>query len=351
MRKVIFSSLFCVVLCVQAGCSVCPVGMVVVNGKRLEGRADIPLLGSYEQSQPGQNIAVANRDTVNSSQYRVKYHPSYSKNRWMVVEGRLGNGRRYPVVLDTGASPALFVNDLHILENKLAICPFETGISESAGWGMCKLDELAIGQVKLLGQPCYYREQHMELQFFGIPVAKDKAIIAGMGVLGEFKHITFDSVREEVEFSLDGTFEPAEPKLWAQYEFTIEQDFSGNAYLFVKIPVGGVATELQLDTGSGRGLAIAESLWGKLCERAGDVKLRRGWELYPYIGRLACRRGVIVELEVGNRTIKNAQISVFPDDSELVDGCQGLLGMQYFNDTVMVLDFGRNLMWVKTAAS
>jgi hypothetical protein len=30
-----------------------------------------------------------------------------------------------------------------------------------------------------------------------------------------------------------------------------------------------------------------------------------------------------------------------------VKGCQGLLGMQYFQDTVMVLDFESKLMWIK----
>ena len=78
-----------------------------------------------------------------------------------------------------------------------------------------------------------------------------------------------------------------------------------------------------------------------------DVKLKSGIEIYPYIGRLRCRRGVIAELKVGERSVVNAEASVFPDESPLVEDCGGLLGMQYFGDTVMVLDFERELMWIK----
>jgi len=111
----------------------------------------------------------------------------------MVVEGELDNGRRYPVVLDTGASAGLFVTDIHIMENKLAICPVAANGDDSPGW--------------------------------------------------------------------------------------------------------------------------------------------RKHDILPI-------------LQVGDRTVKNAMISVLPDDSPLLDRCPGLIGMQFFRDTIVVLDFQRNLMWV-----
>ena len=52
-------------------------------------------------------------------------------------------------------------------------------------------------------------------------------------------------------------------------------------------------------------------------------------------------------LQVGDRVIREAQVSVFPNDSPLLDRCPGLIGMQFFRDTIVVLDFQRNLMWVK----
>jgi hypothetical protein len=329
--------------------------MVVVNSKGFEGRADIPLFRPNDQGYSIEDIDNGSwidggriaEDQREANRYFVKYHPSYSLNRWMVVEGTLGNGKKYPVVLDTGASPALFVNDIHILENKLAIYPLNSNDDDSTGWGICHLPKLRIGKVTFTNWPCFYREQHTEVRVFGLPVTRGKAIIAGLPALRRFKYVAFDSINKEVEFSFKNVFEPDQENLWAQYSFVIEEDLSGNTFLFVKIPIAGKETELQLDTGSGRGLAISQELWEGILERIQNVKLRKGRDLYPYIGRLTCKRGVIPRLEVGNRTVSNAKISIFPNDSSLIEQCGGLLGMQYFRDTVMVLDFERNLMWVK----
>ncbi len=348
-----FQIIVIIVLSLLAGCSIHPIQAVVVSAKSLQGTSYIPLIklndGQYENIDNGNwnyggQIA---EDLRQGSPFRVKYHPSYYQNYWMVVEGKLGNGRKYPLILDTGASPALFVNDIHILENKLAIYPLSANNDDSTGWGICHLPKLHIGEVTLLNWPCFYREQHLEIQLFGLPIARDKAIIAGLPALLRFKYIAFDSANKEVELSLAKTFEPGNPKMWARYAFVIEEDLGGNAFLFVKIPIAGEQTELQLDTGSGRGLAITEELWERMSRNIHNVKLSEGRDLYPYIGWLVCKRGVISRLEVGDNTVKDAKISIFPNDNLLLDQCQGLLGMQYFRDTVMVLDFERNLMWVK----
>ncbi len=342
--------------------------MVVVNSKKLEGMAGIRLIhpndpssGSYwAKDIYNGNWNRSNQieaDTEQRDPSRIKYHSSYSVNRWMAVEGKLGNGRKYPVVLDTGASIALFVNDIHIMENKLAIYPLKSHNDDSVGWGMCYLPELHLGlargggQVTLANWPCFYREQHTEVQLLGLPLAKGKAIIAGLAALRRFNYISFDSIKKEVEFSLERVFKADRLDSWMQYSFVIEEDLGGNIFLFVKIPIAGEETELQLDTGSGRGLAITEELWERMSKKIRHVKLKKGRDLYPYIGWLVCKRGVVPELEVGNRTIRNAKISVFPNDSPIVDQCSGLLGMQYFQDTIMVLDFERNLMWVKNPPS
>lgn len=357
MRRIISSSLLSLSLFLHAGCE-----MVVVKGKRLEGMAGIRLMHQDEPingSYWAKNIHSGNWDYTNQmdgdteqrAPCRIKYHSSYSLNRWMAVEGKLGNGRKYPVVLDTGASIALFVNDIHIMENKLAIYPLKSQNSDSVGWGMCYLPELHLGEVTLANWPCYYREQHTEVQLLGLPLAKGKAIIAGLAALRRFKYISFDSIRKEVEFSLERMFKPDQLDSWAQYSFEIEEDLGGNVFLFVKIPIAGEETELQLDTGSGRGLAITEELWERMSKKIRHIKLTKGRDLYPYIGWLVCKRGVIPKLEVGNGIVKNAKMSVFPNDSPIVDQCSGLLGMQYFQDTIMVLDFERNLMWVKKPPS
>ncbi len=347
------TSIIFTVLCLLTGCSIHPVGTAMVGEESSRRGADAPLIGlnhdGYDDIDNGNwNDGGQITDNVKPGiPCRGKYHPSYSLNHWMVVEGKLDNGKRYPVVLDTGASVALFVNDTHIIENKLAIYPPATDGGNLTDFGVCHLPKLYIGEITLADWPCFYRRQHAEFKLFGLPAAKDKVIIAGLPALRRFKYITFDSIREEVELSLQKVFEPGGSDSWTQYPFVIEEGLGGNAFLFVKIPIAGEETELQLDTGSGRGLAISEELWERISKEIPQAKLKKGEDLYPYIGRLACRRGVVPKLEVGGRMVKDAMISVFPNDSPLLDQGRGLLGMQYFRDTVMVLDFERNLMWVK----
>jgi hypothetical protein len=352
MRRTMLSVLLSFFL-IQTGCQT-----VIVNGNRLEGMAGVRSIRPDDPANRtywAKSIFSGNPD--GSSQIngnigqqglvRIKYHPSYSLNRWMAVEGSLADGRKYPVILDTGATVALFVNDIHIMENKLTIYPLNRNSDDLIGWGMCHVPQLHVGQLTLINWPCHYREQHTEFQLFGIPFEKGKAVIAGLAALRRFKYVAFDSIEKEVELSLNEVFKPEQPDLWTQYSFSIEEDLGGNVLLFVKIPIAGKEIELQLDTGSGRGLAITQELWEQIRKEIQHVRLRKGRDLYPYIGLLSCTRCVVGELEVGNRTVRNAKISVFPNDSPIVEQCSGMLGMQYFEDTVMVLDFEKELMWVK----
>lgn len=360
VRKVIFSSLVGLFLCLQAGCSFYPLRYTVVNTKNLEDRTDVCLMepndGPYlirvTQSNSGRKDFQWTIDGWIEQQKpcRVKYHKLYAANHFMVVEGSVGNGKKmYPILLDTGASQPIFVKDVHVLDNKLPIYPIGTNDIDSEGYrlGLCHLPKLRIGEVTLANLACLYLERHVELELFGLPIAGDESIIVGLPALREFKYVAFDSVNREVEFSHSKVFKPTEPQLWGRYPFSIEEDLYGNALLFVEIPIAGEKMELQLDTGSGNGLAIREELWESMREKIPNVKLKDGRELYPYIGQLPCKRGIIGELKMGDKMVRGAKISVFPDDSPLLIQCHGLLGMQFFQDTVMVLDFEGGLMWIK----
>jgi hypothetical protein len=349
MRRIILSSFFALFFFLQTGCQT-----VIVSGKRLEGMAGVNIIRPESPNYWAKDVFSDNTNGSGVDGYRgqqgpfrIKYHPSYNVNRWMVVEGSLGKEKKYPVILDTGASVGLFVNDIHIIENKLAIYPQSRSSDDSIGRGICQVPELHIGQLTLVNWPCHYREQHTELQLFGIPFNKGKAIIAGLAALRRFKYIAFDSINKEVELSANEVFNPRQSDLWTQYPFSIGEDLGGNVFLIVKIPIAGKEVELQLDTGSGRGLAISQSLWEQIHTGIKHTRLKKGKDLYPYIGLLSCHKGIIPELEVGSRTVINAGISVFPDDSPIVDQCSGMLGMRYFEDTEIVLDFERDLMWLK----
>ena len=354
MHRIYKEVILAALACLFAGCGSGPMYTALVSGNSLQSASDIPRIesgsGLHAQAYERNLIyrAHALEDAQQPAQFRVKYHPSCSANGWMAVKGVLHNGTEYPVVLDTGASQHFFVNDIHIRQNKLAIQPFATSRVNPVGWGRCHLPQITLGDITWLNWPCLYREQHTQIRLFGLPVAEDKAVIAGLKLLMEFKYIAFDSINKEMEFSLEKSFEPTEPKLWAKYPFIIEEDFSGNAFLFVEFPIGGRPTHLQLDTGSGRGLAVGQSLWADIRDRIGNIRLTRGTDLYPYIGQLPCERGTVSKLRLGDRTVQNAQISVLPGDSPVLDlENRGLIGMQYFADTILVIDFDRKFKWVK----
>ena len=284
---------------------------------------------------------------------RIKYHKLNSLHRNIVIEGILGiNADKYPVILDTGSSQPVVLNAALVRKNNLPI--YNENINADYNGkqlGTCELLKLDIGDVTLEKWPCIYFESGKRSNIFGMPIASSSYvrdnIILGLPLLREFKYIIFDNINRETELSYHKSFEPLEPEKWKQFPIFIEEDFHGNAFLFVRMNVAGYETELQLDTGSGRGMAIGERLWDNMSHNVKNVKLKKGKDNYPYIGNLSCTKGKIYELEFGDRTIYNAQISIFENDCPLLDGCEGLVGMQYFSDTVFVLDFENDIIWIK----
>ncbi len=260
------------------------------------------------------------------------------------------SAKKYPVILDTGASQSIIVEQAHVSTHNLPIYSKDNDTINSNGksFGLCYLPELNIGEATLSNLPGLYVKRKVSFNPLELLIPRDKTVIVGLQALMKFKYILFDNPQKEVEFSNNRLFEPKEPDLWVQYSFEIEEDLGGNAFLFVTVPIAGEEITLQLDTGNGRGLAIKEDLWEKMPNKIKNIRLAKGRDLYPYIGNLVCKRGIIPQVEVGDVTVHNAKVSVFPDDSPLLEDCQGLLGMQCFQGTTMVLDFERNLMWVKS---
>lgn len=364
MRVFVFGSLISVLLCLQSGCSVGPVVHTSSDNTKIEKSADIRLMHSDDVTDLTVDslkdivslgfILKADNQMDQAEVHRVKYHKQYYKNHYVVIEGKIGTREnQYPVVLDTGASQPFFLNISHVLDNKLPVYTMENTLSDLNGYklGLCYLPLLQIGGITFTNRPCLYLEPSSAVDLVSVQIVSDTSnsdtVIVGLPVLRQFNYVMFDNVDNEVEFSYNKEFEANESDLWEKYPLTTEEDFHGNVFLFVRISIAGREIELQFDSGSGRGLAIGENLWEKVDGQVQDLNLEEGRDFYPYIGRLACRRGVVPNLQVGDRTIKNAEVSVFPNDSPLLTECEGLLGMQYFQNTIVVLDFKRSLMWVR----
>jgi hypothetical protein len=303
---------------------------------------------SYDIQKRIKGKIIANQSCI------IKYHKMSSTSGNIVVEGKLGiSNESYPVVLDTGASQPIIVNNSFVKQNRLPVYNIGSHSSDinSNKLGLCKLPELNIGGIILADWSGIYLKSYAALSFFGIPIAtssyNNDNIILGLPLLREFKYIKLDNLNKETELSYSKSFVPSSEYQWKRYSISIEEDFHSNVYLFVRITIEGEEVELQIDTGSGRGLAIGERLWSQVGKKINSVILEKGKDYYPYIGNLSCKKGIIPKMEFGSMNIRNAEISVFNDNNPLLNECDGLIGMQYFLNKVIILDFEHELMWLR----
>jgi len=284
MQKKLFALFLILGIILTVGCSLCPVRFVVVKGKSVDDRRDIPLMDPNDPNKPYKIEAIqedneeklyelsTDIDIKQEKPCRVRYcgfHHFISRH--IVVEGKLKNNKKYPIILDTGASPgAIIVNDIHIMENKLSIYPLGNNDSSLSDHGFCYIPELQVGNTTFTGFPGWYVEEHDELQIFGLAITHGREMVIGLPILSEFKYLLFDGVNKDTSL-----FSPA-------------------------------------------------------------------------YGKLSGKKCIIQKLSIGNRIIKNAKISILPNDCPLfVKNSEMLIGMQYFRDTTIVLDFERNLMWIR----
>ncbi len=359
MQKKLFALFLILGIILTVGCSLCPVRFVVVKGKSVDDRRDIPLMDPNDPNKPYKIEAIqedneeklyelsTDIDIKQEKPCRVRYcgfHHFISRH--IVVEGKLKNNKKYPIILDTGASPgAIIVNDIHIMENKLSIYPLGNNDSSLSDHGFCYIPELQVGNTTFTGFPGWYVEEHDELQIFGLAITHGREMVIGLPILSEFKYLLFDGVKKEAELSANKVFEPEMPELWDKYSFLIKKH---PELLVVEIPINMQNIKLRLDTGAGLGLMISENAWEEMSDRFHNVKLKDTSLFSPAYGKLSGKKCIIQKLSIGNRIIKNAKISILPNDCPLfVKNSEMLIGMQYFRDTTIVLDFERNLMWIR----
>lgn len=342
-------SICAVVFCFLTGCSFSSQKKLVACDNGYVGSANISNKIEIVRKADGSTdyLWQAEGRVEQGKSCRVKYHNLWQTARFMVVEGQIeGSGKKYPVVLDTGATQAVFIKNVHIRENGLHLQPVRGQMAQLVT-GICDNAKVKVGDVKFIDWPTFCIRGRMGLSLFGLTVREDDSIILGLPALRMFKYIVFDGVDKEVEFSSQESFEPQNPVAWSRYPMTVEEDLHGNAFLFVQIPIEGQTVELQLDTGSGNGLSVSEEVWNQIRPEKANVKLRKGEEYYPYIGTAKCSKAVVENLSVGDRIVKGATISVLPEGNSVLEECGGLVGMQYFSDTEIVLDFEGSFLWVK----
>jgi len=304
----------------------------------------------------GQRVDVKIREDsfaidMGARPYRVKYQkrpgPKRRLDNSIILDGELvGSAQQYPINIDTGSPGYILVNDIHILENKLPVYHNPDDLD-----GICCLPDLRIGELILRNLTAKYYFKHSELQLFRLAIDKSNEITIGLSLLQMFKYVAFDNVNREVEFSTTQNFPVQDQGRWSRYPFSIEADAQGNPRLLLEMPVGGQTMNLIFDTGCEAALLTSENTWKQAQKRLTKVKRSFKTVYFPYAGGKVRSKTVIVkELELGHKTVKSAYVCILPNDASIIETMgrqQGLLGMQCFADTTVVLDFERDVLWVK----
>lgn len=258
------------------------------------------------------------------------------------VMGLLNEDKEYPVVIDSGCNVHLVVNDVVVVENRLDILPLEVGHKMG---GLCYVAQIEIGDMAITSPPCFYDLTHYEKQLLGITTWKERDIILGLGLMQKFEYILIDNINSEVEFCKEGGFRADSNESWSQYPIFVEDDRQNRSRLMVSIPIGAEERKIIFDTGAEGGFLMTEKIWETFSaglkivdESSYRIRMRAGWNEVKKIA--------VDKLTLGEKSISNATIYVMNNNSSFGENFS-LLGMGYFTDTVVVLDFGRRLFWVR----
>ena len=348
MRKIVLSILLGLFLCLLPGCSI---GLA---------RTDDPAKELQHARYLDPNNGPVKISTSKEDPNKVEFHFSkwdvdlakpckvecqkfyFDWLNMIVVPGALPNGKIYSIWLDTGYPGSALTNGLTILENDLAIHPLGQESRTSTYVGFCYLPSLKIGQVIITNPPCRYIQQQWEVRVLNLPVWQQKGVLIGLGLMKHFGYILFDNVRKEVEFApADFFFQTDESGSWENYSFEIK-----NEKIVVSMLIENKNFPVAFDTCGSYGMVVNFDTWEKLAKNIKNTKVKKSKFYSGFLGELPCYKARIKKLKIGNRVVKNAEVIILPEDSPYFS--TGItLSMKYFKNTVVVLDFERNLMWVK----
>jgi hypothetical protein len=263
------------------------------------------------------------------------------------VPVELPGGRRYSGWVDTGFFDHLYVTDLAVKQCHLAVFPLGRNTPTGGPVGVCEVPSLRLGKLTIAHPHCVYEQRHWQLRFLGIPLYRHGMVLMGLNLMRLFQYVLFDNVRHEVAFGLYDAFEPDDPSQWVRLPFTLEW-IGGNLRMMTELSLGRGAAHMQFDTGGSKpGLVLSQAAWQRLGLRADARDRGNGRTGSVQYGWLPCRMYVLPRLSIDQLNLTKARMGVLPEKSPLLTGMDGNLSLDYFKDTVVVLDFKQNVIWIK----
>ena len=250
--------------------------------------------------------------------------------------------REYPVLIDTGFTGDVLVTDSIVKDSRLG---FYTKELASSTISLCHLCQLKIGEITFVHPLCRVRNGHYEKKVFWEDALIEHEILLGLNVLKSFKYILIDTSAEQIEFSMQDSFSAGESDAWRNFPMTVEKLSNNNYILLVTMSIAGVERVVQFDTGAATGVGVRDSSWddfSKELEYKGPKRIR----LVKVNGIERSEYYTVGELEFCGEVINDANIVIISDkDTDFADG-KMLVGMAFFRESVVVLDFENGLLRV-----
>ncbi|MBW8036403.1 MAG: hypothetical protein FVQ79_12440 [Planctomycetes bacterium] len=261
-----------------------------------------------------------------------------------VIEGQL-NGKAYPVIFDTGCNPMIVISERLVTESDLPVFFFKPDNKQSS-FALVIADSLKIGSLELTDYPCGLWSHKAEFRIFGLPIHKPELILIPLNMMRQFNYFKFDNLNKEVAFSKASSFAAADKSEWLSLPFRIE-----GLYLLLDVSIEGMETTLRLDTGAQYQLKLDESIVQELFKKRPDFA--KAWKKNTYLyrpyagGKITGKKFTAKSIHFSNQKLDRVEL-IYADINQ-DKGYQGIIGYELFEKTVMVLDFKKNLMWVKKA--
>ena len=263
------------------------------------------------------------------------------------VKGRLSSGKEYPVLLDSGSSRSIVVQEKHVRENNMVIYPLRDRFGKPRSIGLCLIDKLEIDDLRFERIPGMYIQDTPILRLFGIPIGSGDMVILTLEMMKEFKYVCIDDIEQNVSLSGTELFLPKEKTGWRSYPMAVEPN-GKSLLLFISIPVQGQELKLRFDTGSTGGLTFSKKQWDNIASKFPDFKFHFSGKIaIPISKRINCRIGWQDDVNIADSQIPKVHIRMTVEDNQIFNEGDGFIGMECFKNKSIVLDFARNLFWIK----
>jgi hypothetical protein len=301
-----------------------------------------------EKQPDGAKSYSWNRDLVCEDTVVLPYMKSKSVLGVPVVGGQI-NGTTYPVIFDTGCSPHIFLSDNHINRHQLPVLFFEPEHKANSP-GLAIVEHLNIGGLRFDNYPCGFLSDQTDLRFFGFPSGLPETILFPLDIMLSFRYVEFNQIRKELSISCTHSCPAIQESEWVIFPFEIIN--SGSRELIVTIPIEGIPARLYLDTGGALHLKLNRDLLEQLFEKRPDLRERRKGKATLILPHHNLQEKSLVirakGVRFGDSTLREVSIlSPEPSDTSKPHDYQGVIGIDLFKNTILVLDFEHNMLRVK----